>query len=943
MTLPGGSQPDSRHGRTGTIGAQVTVLALLIAQAALLAVSTRTNGIPWQAKVLAAAHLAAAVLFLLSSIVRRPRGGGAPFILAAASIGLAAGAQSALLADGLPVSFVSAIAAAVALRPVLRRERGFLLALTVCLAVPASLGLLPWWPRAGLSAIAAALVAVAAVAELVCFAVDAGVIHELAARGDMEVALRKSESRLQLITDNMADTIILLDAKSLCTYVSPSVERAYGHRVGDLLGMPALLLVHPADREPLREGIERGIAEGKALLRTEYRFKHADGRFTWAESTLRVLYGPDGAYAGAVVSSRDSTERRAAEEALRSAYRVLVNSPAVVFRWKNEPGWKVELVTENVARYGWTAAELLSGAVSYASMVHPDDLEAVGREVQSHVASGHDVFHQEYRIRTASGDERWVDDHTVVERDEGGTVIGFQGIVVDITDRKNAEIALRISEEKFSKFFYTSPDAVDIARLADGLYLEVNTGFTTITGYTAAEAVGRTSIDLGIWVQAGERADLVREMTAKGGVPDREIRFRRKNGEIGFGLTSATLITIGGEPYLLSITKDITARRQLEREHEERRQFLERVLNNAPDAVVTSDARHRILEWNEGARRLFGYTAAEARGRTADELIAGAPGGSLREAEVWTRLISRGIGLSPTQTVRFRKDGTPVHVIASVAPIEIDHQVVEVVAIYTDISDRVRAEGEIRALNAQLEERVKVRTRELEAANRELEAFAYSVSHDLRAPLRSIDGFSQALEEDCAGTLAPTGREHLSRIRAGAQRMGELIDGLLALSRVTRVEMKLEVMDVAETARQILADLAHREPERRVEVRLPQRLPATCDQRLMRSALENLIGNAWKFTAHRRPGTIEIGAEPCADGIAYYVRDNGAGFDMAYAGKLFTAFQRLHKVEEYPGIGLGLANVQRIVHRHGGRVWADARPDEGATFWFTLPAPEDTP
>jgi PAS domain S-box-containing protein len=740
----------------------------------------------------------------------------------------------------------------------------------------------------------------------------------------------------------MADTIILIDAQSLCTYVSPSVERVYGHRVVDILGKPALLLVHPADREPLRDVIGRSIAEGKPLLRAEHRFRHADGRFTWAESTLRVLYGPDGAYAGAVVSSRDSTDRRMAEEALRNALRVLVNSPAVVFRWRNAPGWNVELVTENVARYGYTAADLLSGAVSYASMVHPDDLEAVGREVQGHVASGHTAFHQEYRIRTSSGEVRWVDDHTVVERDESGAVIGFQGIVVDVTDRKRVEIALRLSEEKFAKFFYTSPDAVDIARLADGLYLEVNTGFTAITGYTADEAVGRTSIDLGIWVQAAERADLVREMSAQGGVPDREIRFRRKNGEIGFGLTSATLISIGGVPCLLSITKDITARRRLEREHEERRQFLERVLANAPDAVVTSDARHHILEWSEGARRLFGYTADEARGRTADELVAGSPGDLRREAEAWTRMISRGIGLPPTETIRFRKDGSPVHVITSVAPIEIDRQVVEVVAIYTDISDRVRAENEIRTLNAQLEERVRVRTRELEAANRELEAFAYSVSHDLRAPLRSIDGFSQALEEDCGGALAPAGREHLARIRAGAQRMGELIDGLLALSRVTRVEMKLEVMDVAETAREILAELARRDRERRVEVRLPERLPATCDHRLMRSALENLLENAWKFTVHRRPGIIEVGSEPHADGIAYFVRDNGAGFDMAYAGKLFIAFQRLHKVEEYPGIGLGLANVQRIVHRHGGRVWAEARPDQGATFWFTLPAPEET-
>jgi signal transduction histidine kinase len=243
---------------------------------------------------------------------------------------------------------------------------------------------------------------------------------------------------------------------------------------------------------------------------------------------------------------------------------------------------------------------------------------------------------------------------------------------------------------------------------------------------------------------------------------------------------------------------------------------------------------------------------------------------------------------------------------------------------------------EVLRLNAELEQRVAERTAQLEYTNKELEAFCYSVSHDLRAPLRSIDGFSQALVEDFASQVPDEGQRYLSRIRAATQRMAQLIEDLLNLSRVSRGELQLQDIDVAEIARQVAAELQQREPGRRVELSVWDGMQARADPRLLRAALENLIGNAWKFTARCDAPRIEVGALADGGRSTFFVRDNGAGFDMAYADKLFGAFQRLHSVNEYAGTGIGLATVQRIVHRHGGRIWADAKPGKGAVFFFTL-------
>jgi light-regulated signal transduction histidine kinase (bacteriophytochrome) len=259
-------------------------------------------------------------------------------------------------------------------------------------------------------------------------------------------------------------------------------------------------------------------------------------------------------------------------------------------------------------------------------------------------------------------------------------------------------------------------------------------------------------------------------------------------------------------------------------------------------------------------------------------------------------------------------------------------KIIGVLAVARDVSERKRAEEEIKRLNVDLQRRAA----ELSTANQELEAFAYSVSHDLRAPLRSIGGFSQAVLKRYASQLDAQGQNYLQRVCAASQRMAELIEDLLTLSRVTRAELRRGPVDLSALVAAVAAELRQGQPERQVEVVIADGLVTTGDARLLQAVLENLLGNAWKFTSKSDPARIEFGHTIVDGQPTYFVRDNGVGFDMGYADKLFGPFQRLHSADEFEGTGIGLATVQRIIRRHGGRVWAEGEVDQGATFYFTL-------
>ncbi len=361
--------------------------------------------------------------------------------------------------------------------------------------------------------------------------------------------------------------------------------------------------------------------------------------------------------------------------------------------------------------------------------------------------------------------------------------------------------------------------------------------------------------------------------------------------------------------------------------------WLSELLRSAPDGIIIVDREGRVVLANDQAGLHFGYTPEELMGQPIEVLVPDKQRrvhAKHRAGYISTpRRRNMGEGL---ELLGQRKDGSFFPVEISLSPIE-TAEGFWVAGIIHDITQRKQETEQIRRLNEDLRRH----TVELEAANRELEAFSYSVSHDLRAPLRSIDGFSQALLEDYAAQLDQTARDHLARVRAATQRMGVLIDDLLELSRVTRSELHPEAIDFSALAESIADELRHTHPARQVKVDIEPGLQATGDGRLLRIALTNLLSNAWKFTEPRPIARIEVGRYVAEDGRSgFFVRDNGVGFNMAYAHKLFGAFQRLHTANEFPGTGIGLATVQRIVQRHGGRIWTEAAVDAGASFFFTL-------
>ncbi|MEO7932318.1 MAG: CHASE3 domain-containing protein [Chthoniobacterales bacterium] len=350
------------------------------------------------------------------------------------------------------------------------------------------------------------------------------------------------------------------------------------------------------------------------------------------------------------------------------------------------------------------------------------------------------------------------------------------------------------------------------------------------------------------------------------------------------------------------------------------------IMKHSLDVICTVDKNGKFIFVSEAAERLWGYKPQEMAGRSYSDFV------HPEDREKTRAMASEIMAGKPVQDFEnryTRKDGSLISVVWSATWSNEDHTMF---CVARDLTARKESEAAI----AQLNEELIHRATQLEETNKELEAFSYSVSHDLRSPLRGIDGFSQALEEDYAATFDDEGRGYLARIRGAARRMGELIDDLLKLSQITRAGMYPGRVDLTHLAETIRDDWQRREPDRQVQWDISPGMVVEGDLQLLRVALENLIGNAWKFTSKQPAARIECGSELHDGRRVYYVRDNGAGFDMTYAKKLFGAFQRLHSLAEFEGTGIGLATVQRIMHRHSGRVWAEGAVGQGATFYFCL-------
>ena len=512
-------------------------------------------------------------------------------------------------------------------------------------------------------------------------------------------------------------------------------------------------------------------------------------------------------------------------------------------------------------------------------------------------------------------------------------------VVRDITERKQTEEI----RARLAAIVESSDDAI-ISKTLDGTITSWNHGAEKIYGYSSEEIVGKP-VSVLVPTDRPDEIPEILEKVGRGEAIDNyeTVRLAKDGRRLDVSLTISPVKDLSGNLVGAStIARDITERRRTESELRLSEARFRAIIEQSPLSIQVLSPDGQTLQVNRAWEELWGVTLQDIPGYNLledQQLVAKGLMPYIRRGFAGEPTLIPAAAYDPDETI----PGLTSHeepkrwVRAFIYPIkDEDGNVREVILMHEDITERKQAEEEIRKLNEQLEQRVQRRTAQLNAFNRELEAFSYSVSHDLRAPLRSIDGFSKILLEDYADELDEEGNDYLKRVRAASQRMGQLIDDLLDLSRMTRSEMRRESVDLSDLAKSFAEELKRSQPERRVEFLIEGGLLVEGDKSLLRVVLENLLRNAWKFTGKQTHARIEFGASEQEDKRAYFVRDNGAGFDMAYADKLFGAFQRLHGGSEFEGTGIGLATVQRIIHRHGGRVWAEGRVGYGATFYFTL-------
>ena len=494
-----------------------------------------------------------------------------------------------------------------------------------------------------------------------------------------------------------------------------------------------------------------------------------------------------------------------------------------------------------------------------------------------------------------------------------------------------ADRALIASELSYRRLFEAAQDGILILEVDTGRITDVNPFLCELLGFSSAEMVGKTVGELSPFRDIEENKVMLARLQKDGYVRYEDLPLETQDGRHIAVEFVSNVYPAGDKSVIQCNVRDITVRKEAEKVSI----LLAAIVESSDDAIIGKDLDGFIQSWNSGAVKIFGYSAAEMVGRSITVLI---PTERRGEEKCILEKIRSGESVRHFQTVREAKNGRRIDVSVTVSPIKDSKgRIVGASKVARDVSQRKVAEDEIRRLNAELEQRVAERTAELVAANGELEAFSYSVSHDLRAPLRHVLGFGEMLQAESGAGLSVTGHRYLTTIIEATQRMGHLIDDLLSFSRAGRADLQKADVDLDQLVRDAMGEFQEETKARNMAWEIHPLPVVRVDRALLRLVLVNLVSNAVKFTGARAQPKIEIGCTRESDGeTVLYVRDNGAGFDPLYAHKLFGVFQRLHSGHEFEGTGIGLATVERIIQRHGGRIWSSSTVGHGATFYFVL-------
>lgn len=779
-------------------------------------------------------------------------------------------------------------------------------------------------------------------------------------------SLARREEELRLIAENVPAMIARFGCDEVCRFANTAYARFAGRPIGAVVGHKAVDIIGESAFEAIKPAVLQALS-GRTARLTVIR-RNADGEARTLATELVPDFTRSGTIDGWYALIRDITDSERASNALRHIvegtaratgaefFRALVRNLAQATGLRNGMVAEVlpggdrarTLAYWNGSEFCDPATYVLAGApcrhvLEDGAACYPDRVAELFPDDRPLAAQGIRGY---YGVRLDASDGSplgllvVMDGAPLYNHEELASLVSvFAARAAGEIERSRTETALALSSERFSKVFDCSPLPIVITHLTDGSHVDANPAYTATFGWTRDEVRGRSALEFGSWPSPAARQRWVTELAARRRTRDYETTLQNKAGEKLSILISAEIIELEGQPHIIAFMHDQTQRQRLELAKHAALQRFEAIFQNVPNVAIKGfDVDGAILHWNRASERMYGIAAVNAIGKSVRTLFLASDNVGDFEAAV-SAVRASGLPTEPVERPIVQPDGRTAWALSIMLPVFVDNDLVEIFCMEVDITDMKCAAEEVRRLNVDLEARVAARTAELAALNRELEAFSYSVSHDLRAPLRSIDGFGHLLEQDCADRLDDAGKDYVSRMRRAAQRLARLIDDLLDLTRINRARIRPEDVDLSALAREIVDELRQSAPQRNVAVAIEDGLRVHGDPLLLRIALQNLLDNAWKYTAKTDSARVDFGCDLTTGQPAYFVRDNGAGFDIAYADKLFTPFQRLHNPRDFEGTGVGLASVARVVKRHDGRIWADAEPGKGATFWFTLASP----
>jgi PAS domain S-box-containing protein len=773
----------------------------------------------------------------------------------------------------------------------------------------------------------------------------AGLAEDVTERKLAEIDVQASETKFRAVFESSLDAIGVA-ADGRLTMANPAFVELFGFKgPEEITGKGVLEFIAPANRPQVQLYVERRARGEAAPFRYQTLGLRVDGgQFDMevSASTFR-LHGR--LYTLAIV--RDVTERRRAQETIageRNLLRTLIDAlPDYIYTKDRQSRFLISNLA-NVQLLNAATEDDVRGR-SVLELCPPNIAQKFVDDDRWIIETGRPLFDQEEPFILPGGERRTFRTTKLPLRDGAGEVIGLVGISRDVTERKRANEALRRSEASLRL-------AQRIGRIGSWeADLEKDTLAWSEETYRIfgcdAQTMTPTERSFFELVHPDDRSIVRRaadHALQHGKYYSVDYRVACPDGSERYVVQQARIIrNEAGQPArIVGTVQDITERKLAERALRESELRFRTLFEQSPEAILVLDPHdtERILpvvDCNEVACRQYGYTRGELVGLELSDVER-----AERNRESLATLMERleRDHLVQIETSHRRRDGSEYCVEARLSLLAVNNREL-LLAVIRDISGRKRVEEEVRLLNEKLEARVEERTRQLEEANRELEAFSYSISHDLRAPVRAISGFVQIIREDHGAHLQGEANRLFEVIAGNARRMGELIDDLLAFSRLSGRDIRRRTVDMNRLVASVIGEFTRERGTDRTLFQVRDLPPASGDESLLRQVLVNLIGNAAKFSRTAVQPTVEIQARLEAGGVVYSVHDNGVGFDMRHASRLFGVFQRLHKADQFEGTGVGLAIVQRIVHRHCGQVWAEGNPGAGAVFYFRLPRDAD--